>query len=276
MKGLDKLVDITLKHKNFAMSYKLVDILLSEGEGGKIKQKSFCKLLKLAINTEAEEDVLSTSRIGQKLGLLTNKVLKKHIFPNLHILPELVVPCLEDVGVERKISVTPLIEWLISQGKTEAASTLAGIFSEDLDKEEIYHCLSLSISKHFQKGDIEGAGMVLQLVLDQKISISQHMLRSLIKSAIQRHEETRDTDIVRSHGVIKQWDLSHSLLACIYSSAGDWEAVVRLMSGCHSRGLIADEECKELIHAMSMYGNKEHISKLLSLANPVTTELGNI
>ena len=49
---------------------------------------SFCKLLKLAVNTEAEEDILSCARIGQKLGLLTNKVLKKQIFPNLHNWPE--------------------------------------------------------------------------------------------------------------------------------------------------------------------------------------------
>ena len=125
MGGLDKLVDIALKHKNFALSYKLADILLTEG--GKIEEKSFCKLLKLAVNTEAEEDVLSCARIGQKLGLLTNEVLKKQIFPNLHNWPELVVTSLEDVGVERKATVTPLIEWLIGQGKTEAASTLAGI-----------------------------------------------------------------------------------------------------------------------------------------------------
>merc|ERR550534_669211 len=129
--GLDKLVDIALKHKNFALSYKLADILLTEG--GKIEEKSFCKLLKLAVNTEAEEDVLSCARIGQKLGLLTNEVLKKQIFPNLHNWPELVVTSLEDVGVERKATVTPLIEWLIGQGKTEAASTLAGIFSEHVD-----------------------------------------------------------------------------------------------------------------------------------------------
>ena len=45
----------------------------------------------------------------------------------------MVVTSLEDVGVERKATVTPLIQWLIGQGKTEAASTLAGIFSEHVD-----------------------------------------------------------------------------------------------------------------------------------------------
>ena len=131
MGGLDRLVDIALRHKNFALSYKLSDILLTEG--GKIEEKSFCKLLKLAVNTGAEEDILSCAKIGQKLGLLTNEVMKKQIFPNLNNWPELVVTSLEDVGVERKATVTPLVEWLIGQGKTEAASTLAGIFSEHVD-----------------------------------------------------------------------------------------------------------------------------------------------
>ena len=43
---------------------------------------------------------------AQKLGLLTNEILKKQIFPNLHNWPKLVVPSLEDIGVERKASVT--------------------------------------------------------------------------------------------------------------------------------------------------------------------------
>ena len=65
--GLDKLVDITLKHKNFALSYKLADILLTT-EGGRIVEKSFCKLLKLAVKTEAKEDILSCAKISQRLG----------------------------------------------------------------------------------------------------------------------------------------------------------------------------------------------------------------
>ena len=69
-----------------ALTYNLADSILADGS--KIEEMSFCKLLKLAVNTEAEEDVLSCARIGQKLGLLTNKVLKKQIFPNLHNWPE--------------------------------------------------------------------------------------------------------------------------------------------------------------------------------------------
>ena len=80
---------------------------------------SFCKLLKLAVNTGGEENVLSCARIGQKLGLMTNEVLKKQIFPNLHNWPELVVTSLEDIGVERKAPVTMVMEWLIGQGGGE-------------------------------------------------------------------------------------------------------------------------------------------------------------
>ena len=80
------LLEISINHKNLALTYNLADSILAEGS--KIEEMSFCKLLKLAVNTEAEEDVLSCARIGQKLGLLTNEVLKKQIFPNLHNWPE--------------------------------------------------------------------------------------------------------------------------------------------------------------------------------------------
>ena len=93
------MVNISIDHNNLAQSYTLFDFLLTEG--GKIKKNSFSKMLKLAVNTESEEDILSCARIGQKLGLLTNKVLKKQIFPNLHNCPELVVTRLKDAGVER-------------------------------------------------------------------------------------------------------------------------------------------------------------------------------
>ena len=37
--GPDELVDFALKHKSFALSYNLADLILTEG--GKIKEKSF-------------------------------------------------------------------------------------------------------------------------------------------------------------------------------------------------------------------------------------------
>ena len=52
-----------------------------------------------------------------------------------------------------------------------------------------------------------GATKVLQMMLDQKIKISEKIFKPVITSAILRHKETRPRDIVRSHGVIK--DLFH-------------------------------------------------------------------
>ena len=40
---------------------------------------------------------------------------------------------MEEAGVGREETVTPLVEWLVGQGRTEAAGTVAGIFSEHLD-----------------------------------------------------------------------------------------------------------------------------------------------
>ena len=129
--GLDKMVDIALQYKNFALSYKLADILLSEG--GKIEQRVFSDLLKIAVNSESDEDILSCAKFGRKLGFLTGDVLKKQIFPHIENWPELVVTSLEEAEVGREVTVTPMVEWLIGQGKTEAAGTVAGIFSEHLD-----------------------------------------------------------------------------------------------------------------------------------------------
>ena len=129
--GLDKMVDIALQYKNFALSYKLADILLSEG--GKIEERVFSDLLKIAVKSKSDEDILSCAKFGRKLGFLTADILKKQIFPNLENWPELVVTSLEEAEVGREVTVTPMVEWLIGQGKTEAAGTVAGIFSEHVD-----------------------------------------------------------------------------------------------------------------------------------------------
>ena len=128
--GLDKMVDIALQYKNFALSYKLADILLSEG--GKIEERVFSDLLKIAVKSKSDEDILSCAKFGRKLGFLTADILKKQIFPNLENWPELVVTSLEEAEVGRELTVTPMVEWLIGQGKTEAAGTVAGIFSGSL------------------------------------------------------------------------------------------------------------------------------------------------
>jgi len=152
--GLDKLVDIAIKHRNFGLSCKLADILVSEG--GKIEEKNFAALLKLALKTKSDEDLLSCAKIGQKLGFLTPEVLKKQIFPNIDSWPELVVTSLEEVGVGRDVTVTPLVEWLVGQGRTEAAGTVAGIFSEHVDNKLKFLTAASktvnSICNHFHEG----------------------------------------------------------------------------------------------------------------------------
>ncbi len=42
-------------------------------------------------------------------------------------------PWLKDLGLGREISVSPLIEFLVGQGKAEAAATVAAIFPEHVD-----------------------------------------------------------------------------------------------------------------------------------------------
>ena len=109
--GLDKMVDIALKHNNFALSYKLSEILLTEG--GVINEKSFGDLLKLGIRTKSDDDILSCAKIGHKLGFLTPEVLKKQIFPNIHNWPELVVTSLEEVSL---IEIIKCIKYFSSPG----------------------------------------------------------------------------------------------------------------------------------------------------------------
>jgi len=129
--GLDKMVEISIKNKNLNLGSKLAEILVSEG--GKIEERTFTELLQLSLKTKLDEDVLSSVKIGKKLGYLTTDLLKKQIFPNINSWPELVITSLEEVGVGREETVTPIIEWLVGQGKTEAAGTIAGIFPEHVD-----------------------------------------------------------------------------------------------------------------------------------------------
>eukprot|EP00092_Neocalanus_flemingeri_P021226 GFUD01023000.1.p1 GENE.GFUD01023000.1~~GFUD01023000.1.p1 ORF type:complete len:1120 (-),score=366.36 GFUD01023000.1:285-3644(-) len=152
--GLDKMVDIAIKHKNFGLSAKLTDILVSEG--GKIEEKNFGNLLKLALKSKSDEDLLSCAKIGQKLGFLTPEVLKKQVFPHIDSWPELVVTSLEEAGVGREVTVTPLVEWLVGQGRTEAAGTVAGIFSEHVDNKLKFLTAASktvnSVCNHFHEG----------------------------------------------------------------------------------------------------------------------------
>jgi len=129
--GLNRLVEVALSQKNFSLSMKLAEILVSEG--GRLEEEQFGDLLKLAIKSKKEDSILACVKLGTCLNFITPECLKKQIFPNLDSWPELIVASLEDVGLSRSVSTTPMVEWLVGQGKTEAASTVAGIFKEHVD-----------------------------------------------------------------------------------------------------------------------------------------------
>jgi len=132
--GLNKLVELALNQKNFILSSKLSGILVSEG--GRIEEEQFCALLKLAVKTKEAEAIMSCVRLGTSLKYVTAELLKSQIFPYLGMLgswPEVVIANLEEAGLCRSETTTPMVEYLVGQGKTEAASTVAGIFSEHLD-----------------------------------------------------------------------------------------------------------------------------------------------
>ena len=153
-RGLDKMVDISIKHKNFSLSSKLAEILVSEG--GNLNGRNYTDLLQLALNTNCDENLLCCTKIGKKLGFLTPEVLKKQVFPNIDSWPELVVTSLEEAGVGREETVTPLVEWLVGEGKTEAAGTVAGIFSEHVDNKLKFLTAGTSsvnsVGNHFHEG----------------------------------------------------------------------------------------------------------------------------
>ena len=66
-RGLDKMVDISIKHKNFSLSSKLAEILVSEG--GKLNGRNYTDLLQLALNTNwHERRRCSRSPLGGRLA----------------------------------------------------------------------------------------------------------------------------------------------------------------------------------------------------------------
>ena len=60
---------------------------------------------------------------------LSGEMLKRHVFPSLDTWPELTIAQLEEYGVQRKDTVTVMIEYLVGRGDTEAASTVAGRYT---------------------------------------------------------------------------------------------------------------------------------------------------
>ena len=78
-------------------------------EGGKLKERNYTDLLRLALKTKSEENLLSCAKIGKKLGFLTPEVLKTQVFPNIDSWPELLVTSLEEAALESSPSLLSLL-----------------------------------------------------------------------------------------------------------------------------------------------------------------------
>jgi pentatricopeptide repeat protein len=129
--GLDRLVEAALAQKNFPLGCKLSEILVSEG--GRLEELQFLALLRLAAGSRDEDAVLACVRLGASLNMVTAELLKAQVFPHLESWPELVIASLEEAGLGRGATTTPMVEWLVGCGRTEAAATVAGIFPEHVD-----------------------------------------------------------------------------------------------------------------------------------------------
>jgi len=129
--GLDRLVEVAVSQKNLPLGIKLGEILVAEG--GKLEEQHFTVLLSLAAKAKDEDAMFACVRLGTTSNLITPELLKKDVFPSLESWPELVVASLEECGLGREVTTTPMVEWLVGKGRTEAAATVAGIFQEHLD-----------------------------------------------------------------------------------------------------------------------------------------------
>ena len=190
--GLETLIDLAIKNKNSALTMKLADILVSDG--GKITKKQFKNMLTLARKSsdkDASEIMLSCVKIGSVSKHMTPEILKKHVFSQLDTWPELTIAQLEDYGLERDQTVTPMIEYLIGRGETESAATVAGIFSEHVDSKLKFLTSATSgvrsVCNHFsgdvapleivpEKKDELVVCMADQLMTDDKIEDLELML----------------------------------------------------------------------------------------------------
>ena len=156
--GLDKLVEVSLAQKNLPLACRLSEILVSEG--GRIEEQQFCTLLRLAAKSKEEEAVLACVRLGAGLKYVTAELLKQEVFPQLESWPELVIASLEEAGLGREATTTPMVEWLVGQGRTEAAATVAGIFTEHVDPKLKFLTTQHAACNHF---------------LDSQPAASQHL-----------------------------------------------------------------------------------------------------
>lgn len=156
--GIENLLSLSMKNKNIALSMKLADIMISDG--GCISKKAFKSMLGMLEKTEGKDvsdNVLACVKIGAASNLMTPDILKRYIFPLLDTWPELCIAQLEEYGLGRDQTVTPIIEFLVGQGKSDMAATVAGIFSEHVDSKLKFMASTTSqvtsVCNHFT-GDI--------------------------------------------------------------------------------------------------------------------------
>jgi len=185
--GLESIMDVAMKNRNLGLAMRLAEITMSEG--GKVSKKQFKSMLSLtrklanATRDVAEagvlEHVFSCVRIGAASGHMTPDILKKWIFPLVDTWPELTVAQLEEAGLPRDKTVTPMIEYLVGRGETEAAATVAGIFSEHVDPKLKFMTSAASgvqaACNHFA-GDIKPDSMPAKVGVSDKKSEDQTVI----------------------------------------------------------------------------------------------------
>jgi len=208
--GLESIMDVAMKNRNLSLAMRLAEITVSEG--GKVTRKQFKSMLsltrKMALATKdvAEksvmEHVFSCVRIGAASGHMTPEILKKWIFPLVDTWPELTVAQLEDCGLARDKTVTPMIEYLVGRGETEAAGTVAGIFSEHVDPKLKFMTSAASgvhaVCNHFA-GDLRPDTMPTKASLSPKtddqtvITLANQLLADDRIGDLELMLETRET-----------------------------------------------------------------------------------
>jgi len=131
--GLDTLVNLAIGHGDVELGVKLTEMLLAEG--GRIGEKQFNKMVALSRKQPGEDcsNLMACVKLGATCGYITPDMLKKSVFPKQSTWPELMIAQLEEAGLDRSVTVTPLLECLIGQGRSAAAATIDGIFPEHVD-----------------------------------------------------------------------------------------------------------------------------------------------
>ena len=166
----------------------------------------------------------------------------------------MVVTSLEDVGVERKATVTPLIQWLIGQGKTESASTLAGIFSEHVDSKLKFFTQTSknvgAVCNHAHENTSLNAFRAKHTKDSPPGSSSQ-----TISTSVQSSQDTTEGQCAESVNIVtlSQAELEEMLAARTASPATRGQAYLRLLEIFHAAGAV--DQAIQLAERLKMDGS---------------------